>query len=287
MRRKVTAAVLLILLLGCLCACGDRTDKDDIHNYNKTGEYESNSNDAIPTASEDDLVTKPPVNGTATPTPTPKPAKQYIVVLDPGHGGKDPGACYDGRKEGKLNLQLANYVREYLTANYTNVKVILTREDDVELDPEKGPDLRARVQVGVDNHADIVVSLHLNASENHKQNGSMVCISKQKNITDQSKKLADCILKKLEGLGLKNNGTLKRDSGDTFDENGVPVDYYAICRHGAANNLISIIVESCFIDHDGDAEHLKSEEALKELAEAEAKGIMEFLTKQYNNGAEG
>ncbi len=278
MKKIVTMAVLFALLMLCLCACGD-DEEDDIHKYEKVGKYDDDDKNP-PTAGPEDLVT-PGVTGTPTPTFAPK---QYVIVLDPGHGGKDPGAGYDGRVEAKLNLQLANMIRDYLTTNYSNVTVILTREENVELDPDKGTDLRARVGVGVTNHADIVVSLHLNASNNHKQHGSMVCISKQKNITDQSKKLADCILKRLENLGLTNNGTLKRDSLDTFDDDGVPVDYYAICRHGAANNLISIIVESCFIDSDEDAVHLKSEEALLEMAEAEAKGIMEFLTKYYTHG---
>ena len=278
MKKIVTMAVLFALLMLCLCACGD-DEEDDIHKYEKVGKYEDDDKNP-PTAGPEDLVT-PEVTGTPTPTFAPK---QYVIVLDPGHGGKDPGAGYDGRVEAKLNLQLANMIRDYLTTNYSNVTVILTREENVELDPDKGTDLRARVGVGVTNHADIVVSLHLNASNNHKQHGSMVCISKQKNITDQSKKLADCILKRLENLGLTNNGTLKRDSLDTFDDDGVPVDYYAICRPGAANTLISIIVESCFIDSDEDAVHLKSEEALLEMAEAEAKGIMEFLTKYYTHG---
>ena len=281
MRKLVTAAVLLALLVLSLCACGDK-DEDDIHKYEKVGKYDDDDKNP-PTAGPDDLVTPGEKEPSGTPTPTPKP-KQYVIVLDPGHGGKDPGANYDGRVEAKLNLQLANLIRDYLTTNYSNVTVILTREDNTELDPDKGTDLRKRVLVGVDNHADIVVSLHLNASENHKQHGSTVLISKQQNITDQSKKLANCILKRLEDLGLQNNGTMKRDSLDTFDDNGVPVDYYAICRHGASNNIIAVIVETCFIDNDADAGHLKTEEALQELAEAEAKGMMEFLTKQYAPG---
>ncbi|MBP5489772.1 MAG: N-acetylmuramoyl-L-alanine amidase [Lachnospiraceae bacterium] len=284
MRKKLTAAVLTVLLVLCLAACGDKQEDEDIKKYDKVGKYDNDDKNP-PTASADDL-TKTPDAPTGTPTPTPKPHK-FVVVLDPGHGGKDPGAGYDGRRESTLNLKLANMIRDYLMENYNNVTVYLTREDDVELDPEKGPDLRARVQVGVDLQADIVVSLHLNASENHKQHGSMVCISKQPNITEQSKKLADCILARLENLGLKNNGTLKRDSLDTFDDNGVPVDYYAICRHGASNNLISIIVESCFIDNDSDAKFLKTEEDLMKLAEAESKGIMEFLNQYYKGNGEG
>jgi|GEM_PF-1830208 N-acetylmuramoyl-L-alanine amidase len=280
MKKFLTATVVLALLLISLCGCGSRKNEDDIHNYNKSGQYDPD-NKVPPTASGDDLITPSTKEPSGTPTPTPAPVR-YKIVLDPGHGGKDPGAGFDGRVEAKLNLQLASRIRDYLTSHYDNVEVLLTREDNTELVAgDKGADLRARVMLGVDNNADIVVSLHLNASENHKQRGSMVCISKQPNITEQSKKLADCILSRLESLGLKNNGTLKRNSGDTFDENGEPVDYYAICRHGAYNDLIAIIVESCFIDNETDAKFISTSEALDTLAEAESKGIMEFLTKYY------
>ena len=68
---------------------------------------------------------------------------------------------------------------------------------------------------------------------------------------------------------------------DTKDENGVPVDYDAICRHGAANNVIAVIVESCHMDNATDIEFIKTEAALSAMAEQEAIGIMEFLTKYY------
>ncbi len=274
--RKIIFAVLLAVTALMFAACGDTEEEDDENLYKRTI---TPTPTATPTASAGQIT--PGEN----PTPTPEPEDpKYVIVFDPGHGGKDPGATYDGRTEAKLNLQLANMIRDYLTTNYDNVTVILTREENVELDPDKGTDLRARVGVGVTNHADIVVSLHLNASNSHNQHGSMVCISKQKNIHDQSEKLANCILNKLSELGLQNNGPFLRDSLDTFDDNGKPVDYYAICRHGASNNLISIIVESCYIDNDGDAVHLDSEAALREMAKAEAEGIMEFLTKYYAPG---
>ena len=47
---------------------------------------------------------------------------------------------------------------------------------------------------------------------------------------------------------------------------------------------LGLFKKTCFIDNDADAGHLKTEEALQELAEAEAKGMMEFLTKQYAPG---
>ncbi|MBQ6660564.1 MAG: N-acetylmuramoyl-L-alanine amidase [Lachnospiraceae bacterium] len=283
-RRKLLCFLgLTVIVMIVIIACSSGDD-DDIRKYNRVGNY-TEPDENPPTAGAEDIVTTEPSQpvGTATPTPAPK---RYTIVLDPGHGGKDPGASFDGRVEAKLNLELALRLKAYLTDKYDNVTVILTREDDTELvKNDKGADLRARVETGVTNHADIVVSLHLDASDNHKQNGAMVIISKQNNITEQSKLLANCILNQLSNIGLNNRGPFKRDSQDTFDDNGVPVDYYAICRHGASNNLISVIVESCFIDNDYDAQFINSAEALDRLAEAEGKGIMEFLTKHYTGGS--
>ncbi|MBR6020613.1 MAG: N-acetylmuramoyl-L-alanine amidase [Lachnospiraceae bacterium] len=284
MNKYLTAAALLVLLLVCLCACGKKSDDEDIHKYKKVGKYDADINDQVPTAGESDLEPPEQKPGTtATPTNTPKPKQQYVVVLDPGHGGNQPGASYDGRVEKTLNLKLAMLVRDYLTTHYDNITVYMTREEDMRLSSDLGEDLRKRVEIGVEKNADILVSLHLNASDGHDQHGSLVCVSKQPNVAEGCRQLAECILKRLEGLGLENHGTLKRNSNDTFDDNGVPVDYYAINRHGAANNLIAVIVETCYIDNSTDAKYLQTDDALQRLAAAEAEGIVEFLDKYYKS----
>lgn len=81
-----------------------------------------------------------------------------VVVIDPGHGGEDPGAIGKySSKEKDINLSISKLVKEKLTnAGY---KVLLTREDDIFIPLVK------RTQFANDNKADIFISIHCNASE--------------------------------------------------------------------------------------------------------------------------
>ena len=56
-------------------------------------------------------------------------AKTRVVVLDPGHGGWEKGACYYGMQEKVLNLKIARYCQAELNT-YANVKVVMTRTSD-------------------------------------------------------------------------------------------------------------------------------------------------------------
>lgn len=95
---------------------------------------------------------------------------QKVVILDPGHGGEDPGAVseYSELKEKDINLNIVLKLKELLEGS--NYKVILTRQDDkLEYSPEtKGilqkryQDLNRRKKIMDDSGADIVVSVHLN-----------------------------------------------------------------------------------------------------------------------------
>ena len=220
---------------------------------------------------------------TPSPSPTPVPKPKYSVCLDPGHGGRWEGAIY-GREERDIVLQLAKEIRAYLNANYPDIEVTLTREDNTTFSDDLGTDLRARVEFAVEHDAKILVSLHLNASEKHNLRGAMVCVSKQPNIHDISVELGNSIMKKLETLGIKNRGCEWRNSGDTFDPvTGDPMDYYAICRHGAALGIPAIIVESLFMDNKEDAKLIETDEGLKKLAAVEAEAIAEFLYKHYSD----
>jgi|UniRef100_A0A7V6CMV5 N-acetylmuramoyl-L-alanine amidase len=80
-----------------------------------------------------------------------------LIVLDPGHGGKDPGAIgKKGTKEKDLNLAIARKLKKYLEK--MGLEVILTRNSDIFLP------LNERTKIANDNKADIFISIHCNSA---------------------------------------------------------------------------------------------------------------------------
>lgn len=201
-----------------------------------------------------------------------------IVVLDPGHGGKFTGAIYYGHQEKDLTLQVANYVRHYLLANYENIEVHLTRETDIALDPDIKIELEQRAEIAKEYNADYFVSLHFNASEDHALHGATVYASFRDNVGEASQGLAKSVLDQLVALGLKNNNVKTRVSQDYFAEDGSRLDYYAVIRHSSLRDIPGIIIEHCFMDNENDYKSfMETDEKLQALAEADAKGIADYL----------
>lgn len=207
---------------------------------------------------------------------TPEDVK-HIVVLDPGHGGKRGGAWYLGLAEKDLTLKVAQFARDYLLENYENIEVYLTREKDEALDPDNKIELEMRCDLARQVGADCLVSIHFNATDAHIQHGAEIWISRNKEIHDATLALGESIMAELEALGIRRNSIASRKSTDMFDENGIAIDYYAINRHCAARGIPGIIVEQCYMDNEADQIHIKTDEALKELGEANARGIANYL----------
>lgn len=96
----------------------------------------------------------------------PPEAKQKIVVIDPGHGGKDSGAVGLHSKEKDIVLNISLKVGKYIEQNMPNVKVIYTRTTDV------FPTLYERANVANKNNADLFISIHANSNSNTKAYGT-------------------------------------------------------------------------------------------------------------------
>lgn len=86
-----------------------------------------------------------------------KPSKAIKIVIDPGHGGRDPGTLGSYSKEKDVALQVALQVGKYVATNIDDVEVIYTRNDDSSVDLKKRPEIANK------NHADLFVSIHANS----------------------------------------------------------------------------------------------------------------------------
>lgn len=95
-----------------------------------------------------------------------KPGKLTKVVIDAGHGGKDPGAIGGNSKEKDIALSIALKVGKLIEDNFSDVKVIYTRKTDVFVE------LYNRAKVANENHADLFISIHCNANKNKNAYGT-------------------------------------------------------------------------------------------------------------------
>lgn len=84
-------------------------------------------------------------------------AKDFVVVIDPGHGGHDPGAIGKISKEKNINLNVALKLGRQIKRNCPDVKVIYTRERDVFIPLDR------RAEIANNAKADLFISIHTNA----------------------------------------------------------------------------------------------------------------------------
>lgn len=179
------------------------------------------------------------------------------IVLDPGHGGSDPGAIGPtGLQEKQVTLPIAEYLKSILEAK--GAKVILTRTTDVDV---YGPhasgvdELQARVNVANGNRADAFISIHINSFSNPNVGGIATYYFDG---SDQSKKLASAV-----------QGQIAEHSGFNGDRGIQPGNLYVL-RHSL---MPSILVELGFISNPKEEGHLKETSTRQEFANELAKGL--------------
>ena len=208
----------------------------------------------------------------ATATPAPPPAVNpgtWTVVIDAGHGGKDPGALgKDGdtvvAQEKDINLAVALGVQRELES--AGVNVLMTRTEDVY------PSNLSRAELANTNNADLYVAIHTNSVDgNPDANGSLVLYGPTKDsaITDgsiTSKELGALILEGLCGaIGTNSQGTREGDEFIVINKTTMP----------------SVIVELGFITNLGDRAILMDDAKRQDAARGIAQGILRALEKVH------
>lgn len=127
---------------------------------------------------------KPVVKKPAAPPIT--PLRDIIVVIDPGHGGMDPGAiAVNGAREKNIALQIAKRLATRLRA-IDGIQVYLTRDHDTYVE------LRKRTEFAQKKHADLFVSIHADSHPNGRAHGvSVYALSESGATSEAARILAD------------------------------------------------------------------------------------------------
>lgn len=85
-------------------------------------------------------------------------SSNFVLVIDPGHGGRDPGSMRGSIREKEINLAVALELGKLVEANMPDVKVVYTRKTDVFVPLEK------RTRIANDNKANLFISIHTNST---------------------------------------------------------------------------------------------------------------------------
>jgi len=174
-----------------------------------------------------------------------------VVVVDPGHGGWDPGAVVDGVREKEITLQVALLVKEMLEER--DARVILTREDDTHFARSVREDLRQRVALVAEHQADIYLSLHANKDRCNCWGAQTFY---QKGGLPEGKILAMAIQNRLRALTETTRYAL-------------PADYYVLRN----SQVPATIVEMGFLSNPSERERLQQPEYQRTVARAIAEGV--------------
>ena len=120
----------------------------------------------------------------AAATPKAASSKKYVVVIDAGHGGKDPGCIgRGGTREKTIVLSVAKKLKKELDS--IGFKTYLTRNDDTFLK------LADRAEIAEKRHADLFLSLHANANPSRQTRGYSVYTLSEKASDEEAQKLAE------------------------------------------------------------------------------------------------
>ena len=193
--------------------------------------------------------------------------KKYIVCVDPGHGGTDPGKVgINGQLEKDINLAIAKKLKTYLEAS--DVTVVLTRDKDMGLYSsgdahKKMADMRKRCQLIEEVKPDLVISIHQNSYHEEAIRGGQVFYYKT---SVRGKQLAQILQERFDYV-----------LGDANKRQAKANDNYYLLLHVKE----PIIIAECgFLSNWEEAEKLETKEYQDRLAWTLHMGIMEYLNQE-------
>ncbi len=233
-----------------------------------------------------------------------KQEQYYILVLDPGHGGRDPGAIgANGLKEKTIVLDFARKIQQILQQKAPHIKVYLTRDGDYFLSLPK------RTEIAREYHADLFISLHVNSNPSKKTRGFSVYTLSEKATDEAARKLAeqenaadllfggvetptpveDNLLLTYVLADLSTTAVLQHSlefGRLSIARTIASLHQYGIRKEGLkranfavlrAADMPAVLVEACYISNTREAKLLQQKDFRNKMARALSKSIIEYF----------
>ena len=194
--------------------------------------------------------------------------ENLVIVIDPGHGGNstkdetDTGAHYNDVYEKTIDMITAQALYEELS-QYGNLTVYMTRTEDVHMD------LQDRVDFAKALNADVLISVHYNASAHHRFYGTEIFTSAFGEEYAKGHSLAETI-----NSWWVEDGNVSKGIKTRIGKNG---DYYGVIRMGREAGIPTIILEHGYLDNDHDFSRLNNEEVWKHMGQLDATAIADYF----------
>jgi|GEM_PF-299228 len=181
--------------------------------------------------------------------------KDRLVVIDAGHGGSDPGACYGGVTEKELNLDIAKRLNALLKSK--NIRTYMTREEDIYVG------LYERAYIANDMKAALFVSIHNNAYyKRYEGTETLYFPQRVEDSGFDGERFANIVQEELiKMLGTYDRGIIERPNLVVLKATKMP----------------AILAEIAFMTNEGDLAKLKSEEFRQKSAQALCNAILRAL----------
>ena len=187
------------------------------------------------------------------------------MVIDPGHGGYDPGHLSDSpflKTEKELNLKISMFLGEYIEKYLQNVKVVYTRTTDVY------PTLDERVSKANSINADYFISVHCNGNERHSIHGT------ESHVHAMSLSESVALAREIEAQFSQRAGRKSRGVKDEKDlQHSIQVLKYT--------NMTGVLVECGFLTNDREAEYLNTTAGQEVIASAIFRGFRSVIVNAF------
>ncbi len=188
---------------------------------------------------------------------TAKPLQNRVIILDPGHGGKDPGTVKGSVSEKSITLKVSTQVKQLL--ENAGAKVYMTRTGDTY------PSLQDRVDFTQANYGEIFVSVHVNSAANTSAQGTE---------TYYAISTGDMYQEDIDLATFVNNQIV---SNLNMKNRGVKQEQYYVIRNMV---IPSILVELGFLTNTEDHNKMTNDQYVNLFAESIYNGILQYYKKQ-------